>query len=276
MHQGLLVPVVRGRELAGIGARTPNFNQSCGLFPGFSQPALLRVPERVLTLTSMNNNMYQGIGADDRPTAPIRVAPVAPGGPGGTGSAPGPGGPRAAWSRGKRAAAVAAVCAVVGGGTFAAVEAASGSPALGSAAVTQAAGTQAGTPASLTAQASVLRDVITTPGIRRLARLRHLGGMYGQYTFQTKKGPRTLAFERGTITSVGGGDVQVRAADGTTWTWVLTGTSVVRESGAKEAQTALAAGQAVFAGGQVASGTRDARLIVIRKAGASPQPSGTS
>jgi hypothetical protein len=239
---------------------------------------------RGLTLTCMDNNMYAGTGADDLPTAPFpvpRMAPSGPGGTGGTGPAPGPGSAKAAWSRGKRAAAVVAVCAVVGGGTFAAVEAASGSPAPASSAAStsalaQAAGTQAGTTASLTTQASVLRDVITTPGIRRLARLRHLGGLYGQYTFQTKKGPRTLAFERGTITSAGGGDVQVRAADGTTWTWALTGTSVVRENGAKEAQSALAAGQVVFAGGQVTSGTRDARLIVIRKTGASPRPSGTS
>ncbi len=210
---------------------------------------------------------------------PNWVPQAAPGSSGGTGPALGAGGAKAAWSsRGKRAAIVVAVCAVVGGGTFAAVEVASGSPAPASAAsdMTQAAGTQAGTTASLTTQASVLRDVIATPGIRRLARLRHLRGMYGQYTFQTKKGARTLAFERGTITSVAGGDVQVRAADGTTWTWVLTGASVVRENGAKEAQTALAAGQAVFAGGQVTSGTRDARLIVIRKTGASPRPSGTS
>lgn len=235
---------------------------------------------RGLTLTSMNNNMYEGIAADDMPTAPFRVPRVAPSGPGGTGPAPGPGGARAAWSRGKRAAAVVAVCAVVGGGAFAAVDAASGSPAPASAAASstlaQAAGTQSGTTASLTTQAAVLRDVMTTTGIRRLARLRRLGGLYGQYTFQTKKGPQTLAFERGTVTSVGGNDVQVRAADGTTWTWVLTGTSVVRENGAKEARTALATGQAVFAGGPVASGTRDARLIVIRKTGASPRPSGTT
>jgi len=39
---------------------------------------------------------------------------------------------------------------------------------------------------------------------------------------------------------------------------------------------ALAPGQAVFAGGPLANGTRDARLIVIRKAGASAKPSGTS
>jgi hypothetical protein len=170
---------------------------------------------------------------------------------------------------------VLAICAVAGGGAFAIVEATSGSPAAAPASA-PAADVQAGTSASLTAQASALRDVVATPGIRRLARLRHLGGIYGQYTFETKNGPQTLAFERGTITSVGGGDVQVRAADGTTWEWALTGTSVVRENGAKEPDSALAAGQAVFAGGPVTNGTRDARLIVIRKAGTPPKPTGTA
>ncbi len=221
----------------------------------------------------MNSNMYQGIGADDMPTAPIRVPGAAVGSPGGTGSGPRPGkgGAKGPWSRGKRGVAVLAVCAAVGGGAFAAVAATSGSPAAA-----QAADTQAGTSASATTQASVLREVVTTPGIRRLARLRHLGGMYGQFTFQTKKGPQTLAFERGTITSVGGGNVEVRAADGTTWTWELTGTSVVRENGAKEPQSTLATGQAVLAAGPVISGARDARLVVIRKAGTSPKPSGAS
>jgi hypothetical protein len=156
------------------------------------------------------------------------------------------------------------------------VEATSGSPAAAQTADTQAVGTQAGTSVSLTAQASALREVMATTGIRRLARLRHLGGMYGQYTFQTKKGPQTLAFERGTITAAGGGDVTIRAADGTTQTWVLTGTSVIRENGAKEPQSALAAGQSVFAGGPVTSGTRDARIIVIHKAGTSPKSSSPS
>ena len=219
--------------------------------------------------------MYQGIGADDMPTAPLHVPGAAPSGPG-SGPRPGAGGGKATWSRGKRGAALLAACALVGGGAFAAVEATAGSPAAAQTVDTQAAGTQAGTSASLTAQASALREVMATTGIRRLARLRHLGGMYGQYTFQTKKGPQTLAFERGTITAAGGGDVTIRAADGTTQTWVLTGTSVVRENGAKEPQSALAAGQSVFAGGPVASGTRDARIIVIRKAGASPKSSSPS
>jgi hypothetical protein len=58
----------------------------------------------------------------------------------------------------------------------------------------------------------------------------------------------------------------VRAHDGTTWVWDLTGTSVVRDDGKRAAESALAAGQQVFAGGPVTGGTRDARLIVITKA----------
>jgi hypothetical protein len=150
---------------------------------------------------------------------------------------------------------------------------ATGTPSTAQTASTQSGNIQAGTSASVTGQAATLRDGLASSGIRRLARLRRLGGMYGQYTFQTASGPRTLAFERGTIVSVGGGDVLVRAADGVTWTWALTGTSVVREDGTKEAQgtagaqSTLRQGQTVFAGGPVISGTRDARVIVIREAG---------
>lgn len=214
--------------------------------------------------------MYNGIGADEIPTAPYRVPGAAPGGPGGKGG----------WLRGKRVAAIVAVCAAVGGGAFVVVQATTSSPALQQAANTQAlssqAGAQAGTSAGATGQASLLREVLTTTGPRRLARLRLLGGMYGQFTFETKSGPRTLAFERGTITSIGSDDVQVRAADGTTLTWELTGTSVVRENGTKEPRTTLAQGQTVFAGGPVTGGSRDARLIVIRKAGTPAQSSGAA
>ena len=91
-------------------------------------------------------------------------------------------------------------------------------------------------------------------GTAGLARLRRLGGMYGQFTFETKQGARTLAFERGTIASVTRGDVVVRAQDGTTWVWDLTGTSVVRDDGKRSTETALATGKLVFAGGPVAGG----------------------
>jgi hypothetical protein len=205
----------------------------------------------------------KGTGAGDMPTAPLRVPGAAPNAPDGRGSGKG------GWSPGKRAAALLGVCAVIGGGTFVAVQAATGSPAARPAAVQSAAmpaGTQAGMVASATEQAAVLNAAIAAPGTRRLDRLRRLGGLYGQFTYQTKEGARTLAFERGTISSVGGGDVVIRAADGTSYAWALTSTSVVRENGTKEPDAALAQGQTVFAGGLVTGGTRDARLIVIRKA----------
>jgi hypothetical protein len=163
---------------------------------------------------------------------------------------------------------------VAGGGAFAIAEAAAGSPAATDAAVTRTA--QAGTPASAASQAAVLRDVLSTTGTRRLARLRLLGGMYGQYTFRTKTGSRTLAFERGTVTAVSGSDVVIRAGNGTTWTWELTGTSVVREHGTKESRSTLAQGQAVLAAGPVAGGAKDARVIVIRNARTTPKSSATA
>lgn len=201
-------------------------------------------------------NMYTGTGSDDMPTAPYRVS--------GTGSG-GPGGRR---SRRKWIVALLVTCVVAGGGAFAVAQAAtSQSPQAGTgisqAANSHPANSQAGQAAATTWQVTVLRQVLGSH--RSLARLRLLGGMYGQYTFETKQGPRTLAFERGTITSVAGSDVAVRATDGTTWTWTLTGTSVVREDGTRTSTSTLRQGQAVFTGGPVTGGTRDARLIVIRE-----------
>lgn len=199
--------------------------------------------------------------------------------------APGPGLPRRGGPR-MRAAILVVAGAVIAGGGFAVAEAVAG-PGHGAGAGT------ASIPASGPAgQAALLNGVLadatsassatgtsTRPGdaalalhrIRRaLVRLRLLGGMYGQYTFETEKGPRTLAFERGTVISVAGADVTVRAKDGTTLTWVLTSTSVVRENGARAAASALAVGQSVFAAGPVSGTTRDARLIVIHAAGKHP------
>jgi hypothetical protein len=110
----------------------------------------------------------------------------------------------------------------------------------------------------------------------RLARL--LGGVDGQFTFKTKTGFTTLAYERGTIESVASGStIVVRASDGTTWTWELVSNTVVREKGTKTAESALAPGQTVWVGGPVNSGAKDARLIVIRPpaSSSSPSPSGS-
>ena len=100
-----------------------------------------------------------------------------------------------------------------------------------------------------------------------LGRLRHLGGVDGTATFHNKTGFHTISFQRGTIQSVSGGNVVVKSADGTTWTWHVVSDTVVRKNGAKTTTSALSAGETVFAGGPVVSGARDARVIIIRPPG---------
>ena len=152
-----------------------------------------------------------------------------------------------------------------------------------------------GTPvasASTSSQAADLNSALSTasaasssvPAARvrlALARLRRLGGVDGEFTYHNKTGFHTLAFERGTIQSVSGSDVVVKASDGTTWAWTIVSDTVVRKGGSKTTASALAAGETVFAGGPVVNGARDARLIVIRapKSGATsstPTPTPTS
>ena len=108
---------------------------------------------------------------------------------------------------------------------------------------------------------------------RRLLRFALLRGVDGQFTFRTRQGTlRTLAFERGVIQSVSGSAVVVRAADGTTWTWDLVSSTVVREQGKKASASALASGEPVWVGGPVVSGAKDARLVVIRPPSAPSAP----
>ena len=112
---------------------------------------------------------------------------------------------------------------------------------------------------------------------RRIARVALLRGIDGQFTFRGQGGTmRTLAFERGVVQSVSGSDVVVRAADGTTWTWDLVSSTVVRENGSKTSQSALATGEPVWVGGPVLSGVKDARLVVIRPPSGASASSGPS
>jgi hypothetical protein len=100
--------------------------------------------------------------------------------------------------------------------------------------------------------------------------------MHGEFTFETKTGPRTLAYERGVIESVSGSNVVVQAKDGTTWTWVLQSNTVIREHHEKTSTSALSNGEHVFAGGPVVNGGYDARLIVIAaNPGSTPSAGGT-
>jgi hypothetical protein len=155
---------------------------------------------------------------------------------------------------------------LVGGGI--AWAATSGSPAA------NAAGNPAGNPQAAAVLNSALNTASSTsstvPAARvrwALGRLRRLGGVDGEVTFHGKTGFRTLAFERGTIQSVSGSDVVIKAPDGTTRTWLIVSDTVVRKGGSKTTTSALSAGESVFAGGPVVNGAKDARLIVIRAPG---------
>ena len=94
--------------------------------------------------------------------------------------------------------------------------------------------------------------------------------MYGQVAYHGRAGTVTLAFERGTVESAGGGHLVVRAADGTTWTWNLAGNAVVREHGTT-APGALSGGARVFVAGAVSGGSKQARLVLVRAANAAHQ-----
>ena len=169
-----------------------------------------------------------------------------------------------AWS-----IAITAAAALGAGGALAGATLAGGSP-----------GASRGRTASLNAalRSAGSTSAATTRRLGAIARLRRLGGMYGQFSFRARNGAtRTVAFERGVITSAGG-DLVVKAANGTTWTWQLTNATVVRKDGAKASRTDLSGGELVVVAGPTAAGARDARLIVIRPArrpvtGASASPS---
>jgi hypothetical protein len=193
-------------------------------------------------------------------------------------------------SRGRLIAGAAAATVLVGGAAFGAVTMLNGSSAVastgptGQAAVLNDALTTASTPGTTVSSGSSTTSGATATPVRHLrdavARLRRLGGIDGQFTFETKTGTKTLAFERGAIQSVAGQDVVVKAKDGTTWNWTLVTGSVVREDGTKTTTSSLAAGDLVFVAGPVVSGSHDARLIVIRdpqkSSGSSTTPSAST
>jgi len=162
---------------------------------------------------------------------------------------------------------------LAGGGVALAATSGSGTPAASAAANTQAADLN-----STLNTASSTSSTVPAARVRSaLERLRRIGGIDGVLTYHNKKGFHTVAFERGTIQSVTGSDVVVKAADGTTWAWAIVSDTVVRKDGSKTTTNALSAGEVVFAGGPVAGGAKDARLIVIRTptSGSTPTPAPT-
>jgi hypothetical protein len=185
-------------------------------------------------------------------------------------SAPGPSRPARSkkWYRWGVGAAVFGLLA--GGGITWAAVSGGGAPASGASSARAA--------ALNTALTDAAGDQAVPPARVRwaLGRLRHLGGVDGTATFHNKTGFHTLSYERGTIQSVSGSDVVIKAADGTTWTWHVVSDTVVRKNGAKTTTSALSAGETVFAGGPVVSGARDARVIIIKPARSGPANPGGS
>src|SRR5262245_49924495 len=120
-------------------------------------------------------------------------------------------------------------------------------------------------PAGLGARPGVAAHRFTAR-LRAYARLWLLArrALHGQITIATRTGPRTIAFERGTIRSISGSSVVVKAADGTAWTWQVSRATLIVKAGRRVGPTALAAGQQVFVIGQVAGRSDDARRVVIR------------
>ena len=167
---------------------------------------------------------------------------------------------------------------LAGGGIALAVTGGS-NPAAAVSTVSGVSGSSQAQGATLNSELNTAANTSATSSARHirsaLGRLRAIGGVDGEFTFHNSTGYHTLAFERGTIQSVSGNDVVVRAPDGTTWTWLIVSNTVVRQSGGKTTTSALTAGQTVFAGGPIVNGAKDARLIVIR-AGSSGSSSSSS
>jgi hypothetical protein len=168
--------------------------------------------------------------------------------------------------------------ALSGGSTPAASSTGTGSAGAGSAGSgSTGSGQVQGAALNTELSAASTSSAVSLPRVRwALGRLRALGGVDGEFTFHNSTGYHTLVFERGTIQSVSGSDVVVRAPDGTTWTWLIVSNTVVRQSGRKTTTSALATGQTVFAGGPLVNGAKDARLIVIRPGGSGSGGSGSS
>lgn len=272
------------------------------MFPGSSQGLLDDIPGLPPIIMYMDN-MYMppDESQDQRATRPIGYPA-----PGATTPASGPQGSRGTrqvrrWGIGVAAGALLLCGGAAAGVALTGTSSPSGGP-TGQAAVLNSTLSAASSPMSpatasaLTATQSSPTTQAATAGARcgrasarlhaaghpraaravrlacghRLRALRILGGLHGQFTFDTKKGPRTLAYERGVVQSVTATAVVVRAKDGTTFTWNLVSSTVVRQNGKRAADNALSTGENVFAGGPVTGTTYDARLIVIRKSTSSP------
>jgi hypothetical protein len=94
--------------------------------------------------------------------------------------------------------------------------------------------------------------------------LRLVTGMYGEIAYHTTSGTETLAFERGVVQSTTGGQLTIQAQNGTTWTWDVGGSPIIRKSGKAATVAILQTGMKVFVGGLDDGSSKDAKLILIQ------------
>jgi ABC-type transport system substrate-binding protein len=214
----------------------------------------------------------------------IELGPIDPG-PGGQGRPP-------RWSGGKKRllTTAAAGAVLLGSGTAIGIaltggaSASTGSPpvstATSGAAASPSPGTSTGTGTGTASRAAALctrlaHELVANDQSKLAARLHALctrpllrlalvGGEHGTVTFKGKSGTTTALFERGMVQSDTGSSITVTAPDGTTWTWDITSSTVIRKAGS---QAAVSTGDQVFVVGTVVSGANDARLIQIRSTG---------
>ncbi len=109
--------------------------------------------------------------------------------------------------------------------------------------------------------AAELHALCTHPVLRLVL----IGGEYGTVTYRGASGPRTFAFERGTVESYIGSVITVTSPDGsTTWSWTIAPNTIIRQDGSK---ATISDGDTVLVLGTVAEGANNARLIRITSTG---------
>ena len=163
-------------------------------------------------------------------------------------------GAMARWAVGMGAAIVLAGVSVLGvtlsGASGGGTAQAAGAVLTGSGASASNGGSPSGSFAASSGSAAswgVMGGARARQGRTRLARLIEIArhAMHGQVTVATRKGPKTIAFERGTVQSVSGSAVVVKAADGVTWTWQVGSETRLFRAGHRVAATTLASGERV-------------------------------
>lgn len=98
------------------------------------------------------------------------------------------------------------------------------------------------------------------PRLRRYLRKHTL---HGSVTVQTKKGPQTVAVQRGTVVSVTSTELTVKSSDGFTETWRLTDKTRVRAHRQRTEASAVKPNEQIGVAGREQGKTDTARLVVV-------------